>query len=323
MKLVSVCLSSAVAALATTTSAVSAGGADVAALFSRKSNLSEEGNHQLQADPRRLSGETSVTCKDASKVERTDLTATFSEAKLQASFTCGGTYVNGLLPREKATQCFRGPTETAGVEISSVLGVNGKVSTSGNTHTVTLQKILDDKRDQKIYYRCTSSKGADQDFCLVTLSLPKIGPNECAIDKALTFSLGKTASSAKFKCAGGQVSSTAFEVSKEGMCTNVQKQTKAVKLAEVGTETKEYQLTVDELPNQTEQLCYTCTYTDVPSLQDNNQTTTRTCSVIVTVEAAASSTSTATTTSSAQCILTTSGAMNLFVAMFLIVAASN
>ncbi|PHJ16692.1 hypothetical protein CSUI_009490, partial [Cystoisospora suis] len=143
-----------------------------------------------------------------------------------------------------------------------------------------------------------------------------------AIDKVLTYSLGKANPAASFKCPDGAVSSKAFAVS-NGACTKTEKETNAVKLAGPETATKEYQLTVGQLPNQAEQLCYKCTYTGVPTVENNTKTEERTCSVIVNVEAAASTTSTVTTTSSARSILMTSGLMNLLIAMFLTVGSFN
>ncbi|PHJ14815.1 srs domain-containing protein [Cystoisospora suis] len=321
MKLFYVCLSSAVAAFAIKTSAVSAAGADVAALFNRKTNLNEEGEQQLQADPRRLSSNTPVTCKENITTEATERTATFSEKTLQASFTCGAGYTELIPACTKDTlKCCENPQCTKdGADIATVLGVKGKAVKSDQTYTVTLERIPDNKRGQKIYYKC---KKSDSDVCLVALALPKIEPNVCAIDKVLTYSLGKANSSASFKCPDGTMNLKPFEVSK-GTCTETQKETSAVTLAGVSTGTGEYELTVDQLPNQTEQLCYTCTYSEVPSVDDLNHKTPRTCSVIVTVEAAASSTSTATTTSSARSILMTSGAMNVVIAMLLTVGFFN
>ncbi|PHJ15711.1 sag-related sequence srs53f [Cystoisospora suis] len=328
MKLFFVCLSSAVAALAIKTSAVSAAGGDVAALFDRSTNLNEEGNNQLQASPRRLSTKNAVTCDTKSTAEVPDKTATFNEKTLQASFTCGSSYTQGLIPACTATTakcCIDAKAGNDDANIVTVLGVQGQVkkgTEDPNTYTVTLEKIPDGKRGQKIYYKCKNSGDVAQDFCLVTLALPEIGTSDCAIDRVLNISLGKTASSAKFKCTDGEMTLTPFGVN-NGKCSEAEKQTSAVTLTEVDKATKEYQLTVGQLPSQTEQLCYTCTYTDVPSLQDNNQKTKRTCSVIVNVEAAASSTSTVATTSSARSIVTASGALNILVAMFVSLGGFN
>lgn len=138
MKLFLACLSSAVAALAIKTSAVSAAGADVAALLNRETNLNDEGDNQLQPDLRRLSGETTVTCQGTPKDEAKDKTATFSEKTLQASFTCGGNYIQGLVP-DCATStgkcCQNAECRHENVEIATVLGVQGKAVKEEDNHT--------------------------------------------------------------------------------------------------------------------------------------------------------------------------------------------
>ncbi|PHJ26117.1 sag-related sequence srs53c [Cystoisospora suis] len=325
MNFLFVCLSSAVAALAMPFEALPAG-ADVAVLFDRRLNLNEGGDHQLQGDPRRLSGKGDPdTCNTQYTAKGTpDKTVAFSETTLQALFTCGANFNHAVIPdcAAHSTQCCQ---DTAGTndnaEIADVLGVKGKAVKSGQTVTVTLEKIPDDKRGQSIYYKCTKSNQSE--FCLVALALPSaIGPNDCAIDKVVTISIGKTAPSANFKCAGGSMDLKPFEVT-DGKCSANRKTTTAAQVTGVTREAGEFKVTVDQLPSQTEQLCYTCSYANVPEVEENSKKTTRTCSVIVAVEAAASTTSTVTTTSSARSILMTSGAMSVLIAMVLTVGTFN
>ncbi|PHJ26118.1 srs domain-containing protein [Cystoisospora suis] len=314
MNFLCVCLLSSVAALRIPSES-SAAGANI-----WKSTLSEEGTRPLQADPRRLSEEKTVTCKEAAAVAAPDRTATFSETKLEASFTCGGAYVTGLIPDKTETaQCLQIPTENTPTDIATVLGVQGKVSSTDQKFTVTLAKIPDEKRGHKIYYKCKNA--SDKDTCLVTLELPsKIGPTECAIDRVLKISLGKASPSINFKCAGGSMNPKPFEVG-DGTCSTTPKVSNAVQVTDVDKQAGEFKATVGQHPNQAEQLCYTCTYANVPTLDGKHKD--RTCSVIVTVEAAASSTSTVTTTSSARSILSTCGGMNILIAVFLAVGGFN
>ncbi|PHJ16694.1 hypothetical protein CSUI_009492 [Cystoisospora suis] len=316
-----ICFSSAIAALAIKTPAASAGATDATALREAQMNLNEEGDNPLQADPRRLSGGNAKTCNVAFASEP-NLTATFSETKLQASFTCGETYNKGFVPEftqdtNTIKKCCANPQDDTGAEIAEVLGVQGKAVKDNQTVTVTLQKIPDNKRGKSIYYKCR--KTGVSDVCLVALELPPaIGENDCAVDKVVTIALNQMVSSADFKCVGGKMDLEPLEVT-SGNCSNKKKTTNAVKVTEVKAQT-EFRVTVDQLPSHTEQLCYTCSYAEVPSVEDT-QTTTRTCSVIVTVDGTESSTSTEATTSSGRSIIMTCGAMNLLIAMFLTVGA--
>lgn len=64
--------------------------------------------------------------------------------------------------------CLQSPVATAPADIATVLNVQGKVSSSDQTFTVTLAKFPGE-RSQKIYYKC---KKAEDDVCLVALLLP-------------------------------------------------------------------------------------------------------------------------------------------------------
>ncbi|PHJ23817.1 hypothetical protein CSUI_002331 [Cystoisospora suis] len=321
MNLLFVCFSSAVAALAAETSAASVAGADVAVLLERPADLNE-GNKQLQADPRRLADGDPQPCSQKFASNTPNVTATFSETKLQASFTCGSPYTQGFIPAfspdaNSVDKCCADANKNAESTIQTVLGVKGKADKTEQKVTVTLEKIPDAKRGQSIYYKCKNSD--ESDVCVVALKLPpEIGQNDCAIDKVITVPLKQTVSSADFKCVGGKMDLEPFEVS-SGKCSNNKKTTNAATVTNVSGVAGEFKVTVDQRPNQTEELCYTCSYDQVPSVENTQTTTTRTCSVIVTVEAAASSTSTVTTTSSAQSIVMTSAALSTLTGLLLTV----
>ncbi|PHJ16691.1 hypothetical protein CSUI_009489, partial [Cystoisospora suis] len=104
--------------------------------------------------PRRLSTGNAVTCNENNKTEAPARTATFGEAKLQASFTCGQDYTE-LVPactQDTVKCCENAECTNAGAEIATVLGVQGKAVKSAQTYTVTLERIPDNRRGQKIYY---------------------------------------------------------------------------------------------------------------------------------------------------------------------------
>lgn len=170
-----VCFSSAIAGVAIKTSAAFGAGGDVAVLPEAQMSLNGNGNHQLQADPRRLSEAGATPCNAESKADHSpNVAATFSETKLQASFTCGTPYDQGVTPEftqdaKTTVNCCSNPEDNAGTEIATVLGVQGKAVKDNQTVTVTLEKIPDDKRGQRIYYKC---KKASSGFCLVALELP-------------------------------------------------------------------------------------------------------------------------------------------------------
>lgn len=131
-------------------------------------------NSPVRADPRRLS-ETPLNCNTSSQSSVPDKTVTIDEKKLQAKFKCGEPYNTGVVPDLQAqttTKCCKDIScpEGSQVEFSAVWGVGGKAEKAdGDVITVTLAKVPDANRGEKVYYKCKTS---GEEFCVVTLALP-------------------------------------------------------------------------------------------------------------------------------------------------------